>query len=124
MPDNDPMLRLERWDEPIGPDDPHANFKAEVADFTHLNPMETLTGLAEFTGIPEGALARYVLAKWASAGNEALLEIGPSMVERLYAHVAEAEEQDTDEARLKAYVALRGLLSWLHSPLHEGTDRS
>lgn len=77
--------------------------------------MPTLTGLADFTGIPEGALARYVLAKWASAGNEALLQIGPTMIERLWQIVAAAEDTGEDAARMDAYHTLRGMLSWLRS---------
>lgn len=112
-------LRLERWDGPIRPGDRNANFKAEVRDYTHLDPMGTLQGLSEETGIPPGALAHYVLAKWASAGNEALLEIGPTMVERLWRIVADAEAKGTDADRLAAYEALRPLLSWLHAGLPE-----
>jgi hypothetical protein len=113
--DATPTVRLERWIGPWAQDDPNAAFKAEVADYTLLDPLETLRGLADFTGVPEGALARYVLAKWACAGNEALLEIGPGMVERLWQTVAAAEADGGDPARLEAYHVLRGMLSWLRS---------
>lgn len=120
MQDGDaPSLRLERWTGTWDEDDPDAAFKAEVRDYTRLDPTETLRGMSEWIGIPEGALARYVLAKWASAGNEALLELGPSMVQRLWGHVAAAEEAGTDADRLAAYHTLRGLLSWLHAPLDD-----
>jgi hypothetical protein len=118
VPDDDaPSLTLERWAGTWADDDPDAAFKAEVRDYTRLDPTETLRGMSEYLGIPEGALARYVLAKWASAGSDGLLEIGPSMVEQLWAHVAAAEAADTDEARLAAYHKLRGMLSWLRAPL-------
>jgi hypothetical protein len=115
-----PTLRLETWTGPWAPDDPDAAFKAEVADYARLDPLVTLTGLSEYSGIPVGALAHYVLAKWAAAGSEGLLEIGPSMVQRLWAIVAQAERAGTDADRLAAYHALRGLLSWLHAPLADG----
>jgi len=115
--DDDPTLRLQRWSGPWAPDDPDATFKAEVADYTRLDPTVTLRGLAEHTGVPAGALARYVLAKWATAGSGGLLELGPEMVGRLWEPIAAAEEADTDAARLAAYDTLKGLVSWLKVPL-------
>lgn len=110
-------VRLERWTGTWAADDPDAAFKAEVADYGRLDPMQTLRGLSEYSGIPAGALARYVLAKWASAGSEGLLQLGPTMVERLWHHVADAELAETDAARLEAYEAIKALLSWLRVPV-------
>jgi hypothetical protein len=115
--DDGEVLRLERRHGSWPEDDRDAAFKQEVASFGLLDPMQTLRGLSEYSGIPPGALARYVLAKWASAGNAGLLELGPSMVEQLWQHVADAEAIGTDDARLAAYHALRGRLSWLQAPL-------
>ena len=120
MEQNDATVRLERWSGSWQPDDPNAAFKAEVSDYTRLDPLPTLVGLADFTGIPVGVLARYVLAKWACAGSEGLLELGPSTVERLWEHIATAERAGTDADRLVAYEHLRGMLSWLRAPLAEG----
>lgn len=114
-----PRLRLERWSGPWRDDDPDANFKAEVAEYSRLDPMVTLHGLHRAVGIPPGALARYVLAKWASAGSAGLLEVGPSMVRRLNQPIEAAERAGTDEARLAAYDELRQLLSWLLAPLDD-----
>jgi hypothetical protein len=47
------------------------------------------------------------------------MEIGPSMVQRLWAPIAQAEAQGDDAARLAAYAQVRGLLSWLHAPLDD-----
>lgn len=115
--DDIPAVRLEPWTGPWDPDDPDANFKAEVADYCRLDPLRTLNGMSENLGIPVGALARYVLARWATAGSGGLLELGPVMVARLWDPVARAEEAATDEARLAAYAELRALLSWLKVPL-------
>ncbi len=91
--------------------------KAEVAEYTRLDPLTTLQGLSRYSGIPVGALARYVLAKWCAAGSEGLLELGPTMVERLWACVAEAEQKGSDADRLAAYHALKDLLGWLRAGL-------
>jgi hypothetical protein len=70
-------------------------------------------------GIPPGAIARYVLARWASEGSAGLMEIGPSMVQRLWVPIAQAEADGDDAARLAAYAQVRGLLSWLRAPLDD-----
>ena len=67
--------------------------------------------------IPEGAIVHYVLAKWATAGSGGLLELGPTMIHRLWRPVEEAETDGTDEKRLEAYEQLRQMLSWLRLPL-------
>lgn len=108
---------LERYTGSWAPDDPDANFKRDVAERTRIDPLPTIEQLAQATGIPVGALVRYVLARWASEGSDALLALGPATVERLWGHIAEAEEAGTDEARLAAYAALRTMISWLRVPL-------
>jgi hypothetical protein len=112
-------ISLERYDESWPDEDPHANFKAEVAEYTRNDPLVTLRGLSEQTGIPVGALARYALVKWAAEGSDALLALGPRTVERMWAAVAEAEDAGTDGARLAAYDRLRQMVAWLRAPLGE-----
>lgn len=113
----DPVVELTAWAGPWPADDKDANFKADVALYAHLDPLHTLRGLSASTGVPVGALARYVLAKFATSGSGGLLEIGPTMVHRLWEPIASAEEDDTDEARLTAYQQLRAMISWLRAPL-------
>jgi hypothetical protein len=111
------------WDGPWGADDPDANFKADVALYSHVDPMATIGRLAEAMGMPEGAIVHYVLAKWASAGSGGLLELGPSMVHRLWTAVEQAEEEGTDQARLDSYRQLSQMISWLRLPLiNDGAD--
>jgi hypothetical protein len=117
--DDAPVIELVRWSGPWADDDPDANFKAEVADYCRLDPLRTVTGLAENLGIPVGAVVRYVLARWATAGSGGLLELGPAMVRRLWEPVERAEAARTDAARLAAYDELRSLLSWLRFPLED-----
>lgn len=111
------------WDGPWDSDDPDANFKADVALYSHVDPMATINGLAAAMGIPEGAVVHYVLAKWASAGSGGLLELGPSMVHRLWAAIEKADGKGTDTARLEAYDQLSQMISWLRLPLvNDGAD--
>ncbi|MHB1924747.1 MAG: DUF6027 family protein [Acidimicrobiales bacterium] len=115
----DESVELERWTGPWAPDDPDANFKADVALYSHAEPMETIRRLATAMNIPEGAIVRYVLAKYATGGSGSLLELGPTMTNRLWEPVEAAETAATDAARLAAYHQLRQMLSWLRLPLED-----
>ena len=121
MNENDaPTVALEPWTGPWNADDSDANLKADVAAHAPLDPLQTLRELSRSTGIPVGALARYVLSRWTTEGSGGLLEIGPTMVQRLWAPIAEAESINDDSERLAAYHQLREMLSWLRFPLeHE-----
>lgn len=113
----DPTIELTTWTGPWEDDDRDANLKADVALYAALDPLHTLDGLSRGTGIPVGALARYVLAKYATSGSGGLLEIGPVMVNQLWEVFEQAEEKDTSEARLAAYDQVRQIVSWLRYPL-------
>ena len=117
MTDDVAVVRLDRYDGPWDADDRDANFKQDVALYSKLEPLDTLNHLSANTGIPVGALVRYILGRWASAGSESLLAVGPSVVERMWSACEAAEEAATDEARLAAYETLRQMLSWLREPL-------
>src|SRR3954447_12199922 len=112
----DPIITLSRWDGPWPADDPDANFKADVALYGKLDPLATLEGLSRNLGVPVGALGRYVLAKFATGGGGAALELGPSVVQQLAGVVDEAEAAATDGARLAAYEGLRQIVAWLRLP--------
>ena len=114
------LVALERWTGPVDDDDPHANFKRAVAAGAPADPLPTLRNLAAYVGLPVGAVVRHALVQWASAGSEALLELGPSWVGRLGEPVARAEAEGTDVARLAAYQELRALVGWLAAGLDEG----
>ena len=115
--EDEPVVRLVRWTGPWADDDPDANLKADVALYSRLDPLATLDGLGRNVGLPVGALARYVLARYATSGSGGLLEIGPSMVNRLWEPIAEAESKGTEAARLAAYDQLRQMVEWLRFPL-------
>jgi hypothetical protein len=115
--DDHHVVEVVGWDGPWPVDDPDANFKADVALYARVDPLTTLRNLGDALDIPVGGLCHYVLAKWATEGSAALLEIGPAMVRRLGAICDDAEAAATDEARLEAYAKLRGLISWLRFPL-------
>lgn len=98
-------------------DDKDANFKTDVALYGKVDPLKTITNLSRSTNIPVGALAHYVLARWASEGASGLLELGPTLTRRLQNIFIAAEQQDTDVARLAAYNQVRQIVSWLNHPL-------
>ena len=120
---DEPVIRLVRsvpaWDD----DDPDANFRADVAAYAQADPLATIRNLCSALDLPVGAVVRYVLAKWATGGSEAMLELGPSTVERLRSVVEDAERVGTDEARLEAYGQLAAMVGWLAHGLDdpEGT---
>jgi len=116
MPDAPvPKIVLSPWDGPWPDDDPDANFKREVALYGKLDPLATIGNVSANLDIPVGALCRYVLAKWSSAGAEALLTLGPTALGRLSDSIERAESVGTDAARLAAYEELRAQLSWLNA---------
>jgi hypothetical protein len=93
--------------------DPHANFKAEVANYSVVDPLPTLENLSQATGIPTPCLIRYVLVKWAASGAEALLAMSPILLLQMQEQVERAEAAGTDAARLAAYDALRQMIDWM-----------
>ncbi len=117
---DDPLVvRLERWTGPWPADDPDANFKADIALHSAVDPLATIRALSAGTGVPVGAIVRYVLARWASEASAGLLEIGPTMSGRLAAVCDRAEAEGTDAARLAAYHQLRQMLDWLRLGLED-----
>lgn len=112
-----PEVHLDAWTGPWAADDKDANLKADVALYAKVDPLRTIRGLSESTGVPEGALVRWVLARWASEGASGLLELGPTLTRRLHAVCTTAEADGSDEARLAAYHQLRQMVAWLHHPL-------
>ena len=77
----------------------------------------TIAALSEHMGVPVGAIVRYVLARYATGGSSGLLELGPSMVHRLWEPIDRAERADTASARLAAYDQVRQMIAWLRQPL-------
>lgn len=94
----------------------HANFIAEVDSYSKIDPMPTISNLSALTGIPVEKLVRYVLVKWAASGSEALLAMRPIVFQQMLDHVADAEREGTDQAKIRAYEALRKMISWLSAP--------
>ncbi len=108
---------LEAYEGPWEESDRNANFKEQVAIYSKADPMTTLERMSRSQGVPVGALARYVLAKWAASGSDGLLEVGPRVVRQMQSLIDEAEATGDDEARLAAYDSLRQIISWLAVPL-------
>jgi hypothetical protein len=93
--------------------DPHANFKADVAQYTLADPLPTLEVLSRSTGVPVPCLIRYVLVKYAASNSDMLLAMGPLVLRQMEQHITAAEAAGTDQARLNAYESLRQIVSWL-----------
>ena len=110
---------LEPYEGVWPPDDPDAGFRRLVAEYSRIDPLPTLEVLSRNKGIPLGALVRFVLARYCTSGSDALLEMGPRVVRQMDGIVREAEAGGTDEARLKAYGALKAIVSWLQVPLDD-----
>ena len=106
---------IDTWE----PNDPHANFKEAVAQYTLVDPLVTLNGLSKATGVPVGCLARYVLVKYAASGADMALATGPLVLRQMEEQIEKAETADTDVARLEAYSALKQMVSWLRAGIGE-----
>ena len=117
--DDERVIRLEGWTGPWEPDDPDANFKADIAAHAPLDPLSTIGNLSRSIDVPVGALVHYVLARWATEGSGGLLELGPRMARRLREPFLAAETADTDEARAEAYETVRQMVEWLNLPLDQ-----
>lgn len=110
---------LEPYEGTWPEDDPDAEFRRIVAEYSRLDPLPTLETLSRHKGIPVGALARFVLARYCTSGSDAALEMGPRVVRQMDEVVHRAEAAGTDQARLDAYRSLRGIVSWLQAILDE-----
>jgi hypothetical protein len=109
----------------MGPaDDPNADFRNKVAEYSRLDPLPTLENLSRSTGIPVGSLARFVLVRYCTSGSDALLEMGPRVVRQMGEIIQQAEAANTDAARLHAYRALKAIMSWLIVPLDDPNWRT
>jgi hypothetical protein len=84
--------------------EPHANFRSAVADSRLIDPMPTFRRLSETTGVPVDDLVHHALARWASAGSEALLFIGPDVLRDLVA-----------ARRARDWEKVAGILDWLQA---------
>ena len=98
------------------PGDPHANFKADVACYTTADPMPTLENLSKGTGIPVEYLVRYILVKYAASGSDARMAMDPIVFRQMRDHIARAEEDGSEAAKLRAYDSLKVMISWLNQP--------
>jgi hypothetical protein len=87
-------------------EDPHAGFRRAVADSRLQDPMTTFRGLSETTGVPVDDLVHHALARWASAGSEALLFIGPAVLKDLVA-----------ARRAGDWERVGGIIDWLEAGL-------
>jgi len=95
------------------PADPHANFRHEVDTYAAADPMPTIANLSNLTGIPEDHLIRYILVKYAASNSDALLSLDPIVFRQMKDLIQKAESENTDQARLESYNALKQIIRWL-----------
>ena len=105
-------MNLRRFTDTWNNDDPHANFKAEVACYTAHDPLPTLERLSAGTGIPVECIVRYVLVKYAASGSDALLAFTPVVLRQMLDIVGRAETGG-DDRKLAAYESLKQIIQWL-----------
>lgn len=115
----DDSIRLQSYEGEWPPEDPDAGFRRMVAEYSRIDPLPTLEVLSRNKQIPLGALARFILARYSTSGSDALLEIGPRVLRQMDEIVREAEAAGSDDARLRAYAALKAIIAWLRVPLDD-----
>lgn len=115
----DDSIRLQPYEGAWPPEDPDAGFRRMVAEYSRIDPLPTLEVLSRNKQIPLGALARFILARYGTSGSDALLEIGPRVLRQMDEIVREAETAGSDDARLRAYAALKAIIAWLQVPLDD-----
>ncbi len=108
-------MELEPYRDTWNDGDPHANFKAEVAQYSEMDPLPTLENLSRATGVPVPGLIRYILVKYAASGADALLSMTPIVFRQMQDQIDKAESAGTDVARVEAYQALRQIIAWLQA---------
>jgi hypothetical protein len=111
------ILEIQPFDGQFSEHDKDANFKHEMSLYSRVDPLKTLDGLSRAIDVPVGAVAHYVLAKWASEGASGILEVGPTMIKKLDKICQDAENSHDDEDRLAAFSRVRQIISWLKYPL-------
>jgi hypothetical protein len=105
-------MNLPRYTDTWAENDPHANFKSEVACHTVHDPLPTLQRLSAGTGVPVECIVRYVLVKYATSGADALLAMTPIVFRQMH-DIVERAEQGGEDAKLAAYESLKKIVHWL-----------
>ena len=108
---------LETYRFTPNPDDPDNTFRCDVAFYSGIDPMPTIEGMSGQFEIPSGAIAKYVLAKWATSGSDGLLEIGPGVVRQMARLAREAELEMNETKKAQAYQRIGKIISWLEAGL-------
>ncbi len=86
------------------PPDANASFQRAVADSRRIDPMPTFRRLSEVTGVAVEDLVHHALVRWASAGAEALLWLGPTVLQEL-----------VEARRSGDWEKVAGIIDWLQA---------
>jgi hypothetical protein len=82
----------------------HRAFADAVAASRLQDPLPAFERLSEETGIPVEDLMHHALARWVSAGSEALMSLEPHVVDDL-----------VDARRREDWTAVAGIIDWLQA---------
>tara|TARA_B100000745_G_scaffold257756_1_gene180793 strand:- start:9 stop:386 length:378 start_codon:yes stop_codon:yes gene_type:complete len=121
--DSDSRIVLEKFNWDVDATDKDANFKNDVALYTMSDPMPAIDRISRNLSIPVGSIVKYILCKWTMSGSDALIEVGPDMVNKMTEIFEDAESKGTDKAKLEAYESVRAIVSWLRVPLDDANYR-
>ena len=121
--DFESSIVLEQFDWDVDETDKDANFKSDVALYTMSDPMPAIERISRNLSIPVGSIVKYILCKWTMSGSDALLEVGPDMVNKMTQIFEDAESEGTDAAKSEAYESIRAIVSWLRVPLDDANYR-
>ena len=81
--DSDSRIVLEKFNWDVDATDKDANFKNDVALYTMSDPMPAIDRISRNLSIPVGSIVKYILCKWTMSGSDALIEVGPDMVNKM-----------------------------------------
>lgn len=81
----------------------YEEYAEAVQESMSVDPLPTVRGLSENSGIPPDDIIHHILVQWATSFSEARLAIG-SLALRQLKEALEAED----------YGTVKGIVSWLH----------
>ncbi len=82
----------------------YEKYAEAVQESLSIDPLSTVRGLSENSGIPPDDIIHHILVQWATSFSEAHLTIGPVALRQL------KEALDAED-----YETVKGIVSWLLS---------
>ena len=111
-------ITLEGWRGPWPDDDKDANLKADIALYSHVDPLRTVRGLSDSIDVPVGAIVHYVLG--ALGERRCIRFVGARTDDVAPIAGASAPTQRPPDPTRRVWLRieqLRQMISWLNYPL-------